>query len=185
MQDDASTTTTTDTTPQVDSDSMIYLMHRLTKPLLEAAIVGQRHGLLTRADLPLEMPDGPAFLAAFHKVLDERGALAARRAELQMNAKVAVCPWWCWGQHDALYDMLDGVAHEQQVVTITYDENEPRRGQVTINISAWENSDGEVAEPTIYAYSVPEELSASGARVLIEHLAKAADRLDEITAATA
>ena len=43
-----------------------------------AAMVGQRHGLLTRADLPLEMPDGPAFLAAVR-----RAALVAARTDIR------------------------------------------------------------------------------------------------------
>ena len=168
----------------VNPDSMLYLSSRLTKPLIEAAVVGARHGLLTRADLPLEMPDGPAFLAAVHKVLDETGALAARRTELQMDSKVATCPWWCWGEHEAVYDGTFGVAHEQKVLAVTYDEDEPEASELVVYIGAMESGEGAVEAPVVCMYGAPENLSAGGARVLAEALVKAADRLDEITAGT-
>jgi hypothetical protein len=57
-----------------------------------------------------------------------------------------------------VYDTLDGIAHEQQKVTITYNDDEPESGEVTIAVNAWEGSTGEVIDPVIYFGGVPKEL---------------------------
>ena len=186
MTDTASTTTEAQATdrPQVADDSINYLSGRLPEPLHFAAMEGSRQGLLTRDDLPLEMPDGPAFLAAVHKVLDERGALSARAAQLQMDSRVADCPWWCPGRHPAVYDTFMGVDHKLPVGVITYDKGEPEPGQVEVYIGANECDDGKIEAPTVAVYDVPGMLSLGGAQVLVEVLQDAVARLAEIEAAS-
>ncbi|MEO7980329.1 MAG: hypothetical protein ABI807_05505 [Sporichthyaceae bacterium] len=182
MHDDTTTTTITDTTAERDH-RLLYATDRITMPLAMAAIYGQHNGLLTFEDLPLEMPDGAAFLVAVHKVLEERGVLAAYRREQAMNAEAAVCPWWCHGKHPAVFEDGDILIHEAHVATLVLTPTVGSAGEARVTISAAQLAqgyEGPSVDLTLDSTGDVNALRAESARDLSAALLAAADRLEEI-----
>jgi hypothetical protein len=173
--------------PRIPDDSVMYLSGRLPVPLIAAAVTGERQGLLTRDDLPLDMPDGVEFLAAVQRVLEERGALAAYRAETAKRSVPAECPFWCAGDHEAMLDPLMGTMHEVQVTVVQLPAAEPSgvASAPQLVIAASQSIEEGVERPCIAVSSedLPQMFSAAGARAVADALIKAAQMLEEIEAA--
>jgi hypothetical protein len=190
MQDDTSTTDTPTTAEASERDlRLMYASDRLTPPLAFAALTGQRHGLLTFDDLPWEMPDGPAFLVAVHQRLDQLGALAAHRREEAMDVAVAACPWWCWGKHATVYNKGDILIHAIPITAVELPAtlNGDAACTIEVRLSATQNEDGTSTAPEVDfsgGSNLPDTMTGDGARALAAALIRAADHLDEITAAT-
>ncbi len=181
MHDTDTTTTATTTEPD---HRLLYASDRLTMPLAMAAIDGQREGLLTFDDLPWGMPDGAAFLVSVHKVLTATGALSLVQREAAMNARAAVCPWWCQGRHPAVFDAGDDVLlHRALIATVALIPVTGDTGEAEETISQAQLADGyegPYVDVELGRSSDLTALQAASARALSAALTAAADRLEEI-----
>jgi hypothetical protein len=113
-----------------------------------------------------------------------------------VNARPAVCPFWCWGQHPTIADSDDfrEIVHEMPVVQLRFDENDGQYlagKEMQISIRQWQSPEmtQDAQDEIRIDFAVPgnvdiDTLNESAARGIGGALVTAADRLAEVKAAT-
>ncbi len=185
------TSTDTDSTTEpfrldARDNRMLYDASRMPRYTGFAALYGHSHGLISYEDdmpaTPAEDADWPLYLASVHRMLVDKGVMAAYGQHLVETACAADCPWWCTEAH-AMIASDDAIMHNRVLASVTFDSADTvnRGKKIDIDLTAFTGPAGDkyATVPSVHM-DVPEELSVGDAADLATALRAAVDAVRTI-----
>lgn len=157
--------------------------------LSDALIYALRNGM-TGADLP-EPPSDRGYLDALlpywhavHKVLDERGMLAAFRRDSLMNARATQCPWWCRGQHPKLISGVGDISHDETLAEVTFADKDSSKlhgpSELQLVLCAYDDGHSVVEADLAIDGDLPHRMDVEDVQRLADAFAEAAVQMRRI-----